>query len=55
MEEITEEFYLENRIKTTHHKDIFFFGPGVSYSLGAVREKIEEAEKELNGKDNVNI
>ena len=51
----TEEEYLENRRKRRYSKEIFFFGPGASYSFKEIKDKLETIEKEVEGKEVIDI
>lgn len=55
MEEITEEYYLENRKKTRYNKEVLFFGPGALYDFDDIREALNHFEKELEGKTEIDL
>jgi hypothetical protein len=55
MENYTKEFYLENRKKTRYDKQVFFFGPDAAYQFKDLIQKLNELEKEFEGKEEVKL
>ena len=55
MEDNTKEFYNEERRKKRYDKQLFFFGPNVSYSFEDLILNLIKAKTEYEGKEDVEL